>query len=296
MFHPTQRNWALAASWTNCAEFVDEPCKIYKELYITKDLGEEWNFVNNYVFDFEWGQSTYARDNGVKIPDERIFATRDPNSSGHQATSKIGIWSPNIDCYMSDDLFATQQMVVESGNTLVKTPQYMFVAVSHTDEQRITIYSSNYKSGFAKIKKVRLPVDAVLSRTFTLMDTSEQQVFLFIENHGLESPFGNLYISGEGGHSFSLSMENVIKGSAVDFEKVASLDGTFIVNKYISEHDHKRNNKGVSVFAPEFDEADIVAEENKKSRLSRGGSSVTSSKQAATLLDVYKIEDSIAAT
>lgn len=38
-FHPTERNWALAATWTDCTEFGDEPCKIYKELYVTRDLG-----------------------------------------------------------------------------------------------------------------------------------------------------------------------------------------------------------------------------------------------------------------
>jgi hypothetical protein len=49
------------------------------------------------------------------------------------------------------------------------------------------------------VKRARLPKDAMLSNTFTLMDTSESQVFLFIENHGLETPFGNLYISDEKG-------------------------------------------------------------------------------------------------
>ena len=83
MFHPTQRNWALGSSWTACSEFKDEPCKIYKELLITKNIGEEWNFVNNYVFDFEWGQSAYAKNKGVFIPDECIFITRDPDASGH---------------------------------------------------------------------------------------------------------------------------------------------------------------------------------------------------------------------
>ena len=72
----------------------------------------------------------------------------------------------------------------------------------------------------------------MLSNTFTSMDTSEEQVFLFIENHGQDTPFGNLYISDEKGRSFSLSMENVIKGNAVDFEKVSSLDGTFLLNRY----------------------------------------------------------------
>ena len=79
------------------------------------------------------------------------------------------------------------------------------------------------------------------------MDTSEEQVFLFIENHGLQTPFGNLYISNANGLSFSLSIENVIKGNAVDFEKVASLDGTFIVNKYVTDHDHQKSKKQGSI-------------------------------------------------
>jgi hypothetical protein len=67
----------MAASWTNCEEFVDEPCRIFKELYYTKSAGNEWNYITNYVSDFEWGQSVYAKDNGIVIPDDRIWVTRD---------------------------------------------------------------------------------------------------------------------------------------------------------------------------------------------------------------------------
>jgi hypothetical protein len=67
----------LAASWTSCEEFNDEPCRIYKELYYTKNVGAEWDYITNYVFDFEWGQSSYAKANGVAIPDDRIWVTRD---------------------------------------------------------------------------------------------------------------------------------------------------------------------------------------------------------------------------
>ena len=120
------------------------------------------------------------------------------------------------------------------------------------------------------LKRVRLPKDAMLSNTFTLMDTSEDQVFLFIENHGKETPFGNLYISDEKGRIFTLSIEKVIKGSMVDFEKVSSLDGTFIVNKYNS--DYEASFKHSTVFdANEINESDLVAEESRKSRLGRGG-------------------------
>ena len=55
---------------------------------------------------------------------------------------------------------------------------------------------------------------------------------LFLENKGLHSPMGTVYISDANGRSFSMSLENVIKGNAVDFERVTSLDGTFIANVY----------------------------------------------------------------
>ena len=62
------------------------------------------------------------------------------------------------------------------------------------------------------LKQVHLPENAVLSTSFTLMDTSEEQVFLYLENHGITSPFGDLYISDANARYFSLSLGNVIKG------------------------------------------------------------------------------------
>jgi hypothetical protein len=46
-------------------------------------MGEEWTYVTNYVYDFEWGQSLIAVKKGIKIPDERIFLTRDDDATGH---------------------------------------------------------------------------------------------------------------------------------------------------------------------------------------------------------------------
>jgi hypothetical protein len=57
-FHPTERNWGLAAAWTECERNGDEPCSIVKELYYTKDLGETWTYVIDYVFDFYWAIPT----------------------------------------------------------------------------------------------------------------------------------------------------------------------------------------------------------------------------------------------
>ena len=160
LFHPTQRSWALAAAWTSCADFLDEPCRIYKELYYTKDTGENWNYVTNYVFDFEWGQSKAAVDAGIHIPDDRIWVTRDSTNKRHQNQSRKLSWSVDIDLFYSDDYFVTNVMALEQGNTIIKTPQYMFVSCSNEDMLRVNIYSSTYRSGFSNLKKTRMPADA----------------------------------------------------------------------------------------------------------------------------------------
>jgi hypothetical protein len=53
-FHPTERNWGLASAFTLCEDFGNEPCKYFKELFVTKDLGETWELVAGYVVQFSW--------------------------------------------------------------------------------------------------------------------------------------------------------------------------------------------------------------------------------------------------
>ncbi len=74
----------MAATWTDCAEFKDDPCKIYKELYVTRDLGATWQFLKEYVYDFNWGITPYAQQIGIRrLPKERVFITHDPTATGH---------------------------------------------------------------------------------------------------------------------------------------------------------------------------------------------------------------------
>ena len=44
-------------------------------------MGENWHYMTNYVFDFEWGAS--LQDTTKSIPDERVFVTKDPTNKGH---------------------------------------------------------------------------------------------------------------------------------------------------------------------------------------------------------------------
>jgi len=72
--HPTERAWGLAATWRDCNSEEGLDCDIYKEVYLTKDLGQSWSFIEDYVYDFEWAYSKYMEENGVTAaPKERIF-------------------------------------------------------------------------------------------------------------------------------------------------------------------------------------------------------------------------------
>jgi len=53
-FHPIERNWILASAWTLCEDFDGDECHKYKELFMTKDLGLTWEFVEDYVYQFSW--------------------------------------------------------------------------------------------------------------------------------------------------------------------------------------------------------------------------------------------------
>jgi len=204
-FHPTDRVRGLAASWTNCdkgLEEGDEKCKIFKELYYTEDLGTKWKYLTNYVFNFEWGVTKKALEFGAHIPHDRIWITRESNETAHLDHQNMeagvrGTWGPSVNLYMSDDIFATTpKVMLESANTIMKTDSYMFFSVSSPTGNVVKMHTSSYKSGFTHILESQLPDGEVnFGHSFTIIDSSEDTVFMFLENHGFNSPFGSLYIS-----------------------------------------------------------------------------------------------------
>lgn len=53
-FHPYERSWILASALTTCDGIAGKSCKINQELYFTKDLGESWTLLADYVIQFAW--------------------------------------------------------------------------------------------------------------------------------------------------------------------------------------------------------------------------------------------------
>lgn len=76
--HPLERDWILAAAWTICDDFLDKPCLIYKELFISFDLGENWVLIEDYVVQFSWAAVDQTFKN---IPKSRIILAHDPEGN-----------------------------------------------------------------------------------------------------------------------------------------------------------------------------------------------------------------------
>lgn len=245
LFHPTQKNWALAAGWTSCAEFADdEPCEIYKELYLTKDLGNTWQYMKSYVFDFAWGSSTFSA-NLPKNVEQRIFITHDPDMKGHQKTRER--WKQSVHLFYSDDFFKSMKNALDAGNSIIMTNHYMFVAKAISSDN-VRIHVSRAEEGFLNFRLARMPKNYHITDHFTVMDTSEKSVFLYVSDDRYSTPIGNLFISDGLGYRFTHSLQNIIKrGSAVDFETIESMDATFIANRYDRHHNtdsQLQNNAG----------------------------------------------------
>jgi len=151
------------------------------------------------------------------------------------------------------------------------TNHYMFVAKAISSES-VNIHVSRAEAGFLDFRHARMPKNYHITDHFTVMDTSEKSVFLYVSDNTVANNMGNLFVSDGLGYRFSHSLENIIKGAgAVDFETVESMDGTFLANRY-DKHHGTGNNKNAGHLR-EITEEDILMEEASKdehSKMSNG--------------------------
>jgi hypothetical protein len=164
----------------------------------------------------------------------RVFLTHDPDLKGHQKTKER--WNENVHLYYSDDFFKTEKIALDSGNSIIMTNHYMFVAKA-VSANTVKIHVSRAEGAFLDFKEARLPTTYQFTDHFTVLDTNEKTVFMYVSDHTKMNPVGNLFISDGNGYRFSHSLENIIKQHHnVDFEAVESMDGTFVANRYDSQH------------------------------------------------------------
>lgn len=233
-FHPKMRNWGLAGSWKKCSE-LEGNCKKFKALYMTKDLGANWEMILDYVVQFAWGLEGLNSEISKGFPKERIYVSRDMNASGDQ---KISGWNFNIDFLKSDDFFSSSEVLVAHGNKFLLADKFILVALAvENDSEEVQLMISN-ESNIEEFFRAELPVKRIPEHSYTLIDSSEGSLFLHVNHYGAKSNYGTIYISDASGRRFSISLLHNVRArnGYCDFDKVKGLEGIYISNIYDKEH------------------------------------------------------------
>lgn len=224
--HPTNPDLLLASSMSAKCSRSDSQGFCYKNLFVSKDFGQTWKFLTFYVVQFDWAHSLKGEQaNG--LPFDSIFATLFNTKTGNQ---RFGYWDRDIDFVRSDDLFQTQTVLVKRGNRFLFTTKYLFVAqVSAEKDSEVKLAIS--ADGGRHFEHADLPYK-LNQHSYTILDTSEDTVFLHVNHKGEGSAWGNVYISNAVGLNYSLSLPHNRRDAngKCDFEKIESIEGVYIAN------------------------------------------------------------------
>lgn len=156
-------------------------------------------------------------------------------------------WTERAEIVYSDDLFKTKTVVLERGNKFLINRDYFFaVQADDEDTQEVKLYVGNPMANEYELAPIELPskkskrkkkATELKEHSYTILDTSEGQIFLHINHEGERSKYGNIYTSDSTGRRFAMSIHNHVRSSdgQCDFEKVAGLEGIYLVNVYDDE-------------------------------------------------------------
>lgn len=234
-FHPLNRDWLLAAAWTDCDEDDDpDDCSRFKELYVSKDLGANWQFVEEYVLQFNWGLEGVMQS--ITLPEQRIIISHITKKEGHQAEDG---WVKNAEIAMSDDFFKTKTVLVPNANKFLLSDHFMFavqVLSEKTQDIRLLVADARDTEHPYKFYPIELSnrIAKLKQGTYSLLDWGEDRVFLHVNHGDSDSKFGTMYISDSTGVRYTPSLKTHVKsGSAdADFVKVEGLNGIYLANVY----------------------------------------------------------------
>lgn len=232
LFHPTIKTWALASSFDECTDFDDEICGKYKVLYVTKDLGETWTAISTDIVQFSWGITGLDTDLIQEFPLESLFVTRKHIKSFEEIRIR---WDYDIDFIRTDDFFESETVLVPHGNLFIISARFILVAAAvenSANEVKLLISNENSLGTF---ELAEFPMEDIPEHGYTLLDTSENSVFINVNHYGLMSKSGNIYKSDISGHRFSQSLLRNVRDRTglCDFSKVEGIDGIYFANVHV---------------------------------------------------------------
>lgn len=199
--HPTEQNLILASAMSFKCHHTSWLGACYKQLFVSEDMGKTWQGpLLTYVVQFDWAHNlgpVQAKD----LAKNAIFATHFTHKKGSQ---KFGFWDKGIDFVMSTDNFKTEKVLVRHGNRFLFTSKFLFIAQVNPKRQTEVVLQIS-KDGTKSFTVGNMPYK-IKQHSYTILDTSEGQVFLHVNHEGDGAKWGNVYQSDGLGLNYTLSL------------------------------------------------------------------------------------------
>ena len=227
IMHPTNKARILASTMAPKCHDTKADGVCYKSVYATADFGATWIKATDYVVQFDWAQNL-GNHQADTLPETAMFATVFRSQKGNQ---RFGYWDKNIDFVRTDDFFRTPGTVlVKHGNRFLFTKKFLFVAqVNPLHDTEVELQMSS--DGAKTFLRGTLPY-RIKQHSYTILDTSEDTVFLHVNHEGEGAKWGNVYISNADGLNYTLSLPHNSREATgkCDFEKIEGLEGIYLAN------------------------------------------------------------------
>lgn len=136
---------------------------------------------------------------------------------------------------MSDDFFRNKQELIKNGNRFAITKYYLFIAsTTDVNTQEVSLFVANTSEPEYNFAKTVLPFSLLREHSYTILDTTQHQVFLHVTHSISNLSYGHIYISDSIGVNFTFSHKYNIKNdyNFCDFERIKGMEGIYIINYY----------------------------------------------------------------
>jgi len=163
---------------------------------LTEDRGLSWRSIASFVKypNYAWLQSA-----GTKGSAKGLAIVQHKRSKGVAQS-----WDTDLDFVQSDNFFETKSVLLPKGNNFAIIDKYVFVAVANTNTEVTLWVSTNNAASFSI---VRMPVE-LAERSYGILHTAEQSLFVIVRGGSIGAKWGNLYQSDESGTQMALSLSN----------------------------------------------------------------------------------------
>jgi len=190
-----------------------------RKLFLSKDKGFSWSEIKGHVISFKWSSVPNSLDIFVITGEDSIFTT-----------SKTNVLEKSTDLGQSwTQLYNSVYSFGIGGKFL-----YASVFASSNSNDRRLVVSTDAGSNWNHVLLPTITPD----RFFSILDASEGQIFLHVDEPG-DTGKGTLYLSDATGVEFTKSLENHLYPNfqdLTDFYPVQSMRGVYIANQLGSDN------------------------------------------------------------